>query len=68
MGCIWQLLRMGEKAAKLPNYCILHWRLNALKNKVGAVYTDRHGRGKGEILSPPLFSLNHSLVYIFLQG
>jgi hypothetical protein len=21
---------MGEKAAKLPNYCILHWRLNAL--------------------------------------
>ena len=22
---------MGEKAAKLPNYCILHWRLNALK-------------------------------------
>jgi hypothetical protein len=33
-GCIWQLLTMGQKAAKLPNYCILHWRLNAL-NKVG---------------------------------
>ena len=30
-GCIWQLLTMGQKAAKLPNYCILHWRLNALK-------------------------------------
>ena len=30
-GCIWQLLSMGQKAAKLPNYCILHWRLNALK-------------------------------------
>jgi hypothetical protein len=30
-GCIWQLLAMGQKAAKLPNYCILHWRLNALK-------------------------------------
>jgi hypothetical protein len=29
-GCIWQLLTMGQKAAKLPNYCILHWRLNAL--------------------------------------
>jgi len=29
-GCIWQLLRMGQKAAKQPNYCILHWRLNAL--------------------------------------
>jgi len=25
---------MGKKAAKLPNYCILLWRLNALK-KVG---------------------------------
>ena len=23
-GCIWQLPSMGEKAAKLPNYCILH--------------------------------------------
>jgi hypothetical protein len=73
-GCIWQLLSMGKKAAKLPNYCILHWRLNALKlgevlaivyvkhekhllsliNKVGAVCTDRHGRRKGEIASPPL--------------
>jgi len=31
-GCIWQLLRMGQKAAKQPNYCILHWRLNALIN------------------------------------
>jgi hypothetical protein len=29
-GSIWQLLTMGEKAAKLPNYCILLWRLNAL--------------------------------------
>jgi hypothetical protein len=29
-GSIWQLLAMGEKAAKLPNYCILLWRLNAL--------------------------------------
>ena len=32
MGCIWQLLSMGQKAAKQPNYCILHWRLNALIN------------------------------------
>jgi hypothetical protein len=33
-GSIWQLLTMGQKAAKLPNYCILLWRLNAQK-KVG---------------------------------
>jgi hypothetical protein len=30
-GSIWQLLTMGKKAAKLPNYCILLWRLNALR-------------------------------------
>ena len=32
VGCIWQLLQMSQKAAKLLNYCILHWRLNALVN------------------------------------
>jgi len=35
-GSIWQLLAMGEKAAKLPNYCILLWRLNALMWWVGS--------------------------------
>ena len=48
-GCIWQLLSMGEKAAKLPNYCILHWRLNALKQ--GEVLTIVYVKHEKHLLS-----------------
>ena len=46
-GCIWQLLSMGLKAAKLPNYCILHWRLNA-QNEVRRQDSVMYGCAKGK--------------------